>query len=109
MSAVRFYVDEHVSKAVVGGLRRRGIEVVRVPDVDRLGYDDNDHLAFAQREGLVVFTQDADFLRLAAASAAHAGIVYAPQGTSIGDVVRGLVLIARVLDAEGMVGQVEYL
>ena len=109
MSAVRFYVDEHVAKAVVGGLRRRGIEVVRVRDVDRLGDDDRDHLAFAHREGLVVFTQDADFLRLAAATDAHAGIVYAPQGTFIGDVIRGLVLIAGVLDAEDMAGHVEYL
>ena len=109
MSPVRFYADEHVPRAVVGGLRRRGIPVVRVPDVDRLGDSDAAHLAFARDEGLVVFTQDADFLRLAAASPDHAGIVYAPQGTSIGDIVRGLVLIAGVLDAEDMAGQVEYL
>lgn len=109
MSAVRFYVDEHVSKAVVEGLRRRGIEVVRLTDVDKLGDPDDDHLAFAKREGLVVFTQDADFLRLASAGEEHAGIVYAPQGTPIGDVIRGLVLVARVLSAEEMVGHVEFL
>lgn len=108
MSAVRFYVDEHVPKAVVGGLRRRGIHVVRVPEVDRLGDGDEEHLAFARREGLVVFTQDADFLRLAAASGEHAGIVYASQGTLIGNVVRGLVLVAGVLSAENMVGHVEH-
>ncbi|MEM1116663.1 MAG: DUF5615 family PIN-like protein [Bacteroidota bacterium] len=109
MGVVRFYVDEHVSKAVVEGLRRRGIEVVRLTDVDKLGDPDDDHLDFARREGLVVFTQDADFLRLASAGAEHAGIVYAPQGTSVGDVVRGLLLVAHVLTAEEMVGHVEYL
>ncbi len=76
--------------------------------MDRLGDSDEAHLAFARDEGLVLFTQDADFLQLAA-SHDHVGVVYAPQGTSIGDVVRGLVLIAGVLDAEDMVGQVEYL
>ena len=109
MSTIRFYVDEHVPKAISGGLRRRGIEVVRTPDVDRLGDGDDEHLAFARREGLVVFTRDADFLRLAAESDAHAGIVYAPQGTFVGDAIRGLVLIAEVLDAEDMAGHVEYL
>ena len=74
-----------------------------------MGDTDAAHLAFAQREGLVVFTQDADFLRMPAASDAHAGIVYAPQGTRVGDVIRGLVLIAGVLDAEDVVGAVEYL
>jgi len=41
------------------------------------------HLAQARTEGRVLFTQDPDFLRLHAARAAHAGIVYAPQGTSM--------------------------
>ena len=109
MSAVRFYVDEHVPKAVVGGLRRRGIEVIRVPDVGLLGHDDDDHLAFAREQGAVIYTQDADFLRFASASDDHAGVAYAPQGRSIGDVIRGLVLIAEILTAEDMVGQVEYL
>lgn len=109
MSAVRYYVDEHVPKAVVGGLRLRGIEVVRVPEVGRLGDADDEHLAFAREQGLVLFTQDTDFLQLAAASPDHAGVVYARQGTSIGDVVRGLVLVAGVLDAEDIVGHVEYL
>ena len=108
MSDIRFYVDEHVPKAVVGGLRRRGIQVVRIPEVGRLGDSDESHLAFARDQGLVLFTQDDDFLQLAA-SRDHAGIVYARQGTSIGDMVRGLVLIAGVLDAEDMAGQVEYL
>ncbi len=108
MSAIRFYVDEHVPKAVVGGLRRRGIQVVRILEVGLLGASDESHIAFARDQGLVLFTQDDDFLRLAA-SHDHAGVVYARQGTSIGDVVRGLVLIAGVLDAEDMAGQVEYL
>ena len=89
MSKPRFYMDEHVSRAVVRGLRQRGIDVQTVVEAQKLGASDDEHLAFALREGRVVFTQDDDFLRLAAAGAAHAGIVYAPQGTPIGAVVRG--------------------
>ena len=108
MAAVRFYTDEHVPGAVVDGLRRRGFDVLTVPEAGALGASDEAHLALALREGRVVVTQDADFLRLAAGGAPHAGIVYAPQGTSVGDLVRGLVLVGRVLAAEDMTGHVEY-
>jgi hypothetical protein len=39
----------------------------------------------------------------------YASIVYAPQGISIGDLIRGLVLIHPILDAEERVGQLELL
>lgn len=42
-----------------------------------LGASDEEHLAFALAEGRVIFTLDADFLRLAAAGHEHAGIAYA--------------------------------
>ena len=39
----------------------------------------------------------------------HAGIAYAPQGMSIGDIIRGLLLVHQVLDVEDMQDHVEYL
>ncbi len=74
-----------------------------------LSASDEEHLARARSEGRVLFTQDDDFLRLHAAGVEHAGIAYAPQGTAVGDVIRGLMLIYQVLEAEGMEGHVEYL
>ena len=106
---VRFYTDEHVAGAVVHGLRQRGVDVLTVPDARLLSATDEEHLAQARTEGRVLFTQDPDFLRLHAARAAHAGIVYAPQGTSIGDIIRGLMLIHQVLEPEDMKDHVEYL
>jgi len=106
---IRFYTDEHVAKAVVKGLRQRGVDVLTVPEAGMMGASDEQHLALARREGRVVFTQDDDFLRLHAAGADHAGIVYAPQQTSIGEIVYGLMLVCQVMDAEDMRGQVEYL
>jgi uncharacterized protein with PIN domain len=109
VSKLRYYADEHVSKAVIRGLRQRGVDVLTVPEANKLGATDEEHLAFALAEGRVVFTQDDDFLRLASSGKAHAGIVYAPQHTPIGEIIQGLMLIFQVLEAEDMIGNVEYL
>ncbi len=109
MSQIRYYTDEHVARAVIHGLRQRGIDVLSVPDAGMMAATDEAHLAFAFTQGRVIFTQDTDFLRLAASGALHAGVVYAPQHTSIGDIIRGLVLIYQVLQAEDIIGQIEYL
>jgi hypothetical protein len=69
---IRFYFDEHVSKAVAEGLRRRA-------------------------------------LRMHDSGLSHHGIVYAPQGTPIGRIVRGLMLIHDVLRREEMKDHVEFL
>jgi hypothetical protein len=106
---IRYYADEHVSKAVLRGLRQRGIDVLGALEAGLTGVPDQVHLAFAAREGRVLFTQDADFVRLAASNTNHAGLVYAPQRTSIGEVIRGLVLIQQVIEAEEMVGHLEFL
>ncbi len=90
---IRFYVDEHVANAVVGGLRARGVDVLTVTEARMRSATDEKHMHHAFAEGRVIFTQDDDFLRLHAAGADHAGIVYAHQQTSIGDVIRGLMLI----------------
>jgi uncharacterized protein with PIN domain len=108
-SKIRFYVDEHVSRAVVRGLRQRGADVLRVPEAAMMEAEDEEHLALARAESRVIFTQDEDFLRLHAAGLEHAGIVYAPMGAPIGEIIRGLMLIHQILDAEDMVGQLEFL
>jgi predicted nuclease of predicted toxin-antitoxin system len=106
---ISFYTDEHVSRAVVKGLRQRGVDVLTVPEAGLMGGTDEEHLARAAGEGRVIFTQDDDFLRLAAAGARHAGIVYARQQTPIGEIVRGLMLLYQLLDAEEMWGHIEFL
>lgn len=109
MSEVRYYTDEHVSKAVIRGLRQRGIDVLSMVEANKLGASDEAQLAFALAQGRVLFSQDEDFLRLASFGAPHAGIVYAAQQVAIGHVIQGLLLIHRVLTAEEIVGNVEFL
>jgi len=106
---VRFYTDEHVSKAIVRGLRERGVEVLTVVEAGKRGASDQEHLAFARLEGYVIVTQDDDFLRLHATGAEHAGIVFAKRSNTTGEMIRELLLIAEVLTAEEMSGQVEFL
>ncbi|WP_420455955.1 DUF5615 family PIN-like protein [Rubrivirga sp.] len=106
---IRYYADGHVARAVVDGLRRRGVDVATVVEMDALGDSDEAHLARAHRDGRVVFSQDTDFLRLAAAGVDHSGVVYARQGTAVGDLVRGLVRLVRTVGADEMAGRVEFL
>lgn len=80
---IKFYLDEHVPKAVAEGLRRRGVDIVTVQEQGLQAAKDEQHLACATQEGRVMVTQDADFLQLHAAGLPHQGIVYAPQQTSI--------------------------
>ncbi|MBI2908872.1 MAG: DUF5615 family PIN-like protein [Chloroflexi bacterium] len=105
---IRFYTDEHVSKAIVRGLRERGVDVVSASEAGMRGASDPHHLTRARSEGRVIFTHDTDFLRLHAAGAEHAGIVYAQAGTSVGRIVYGLLLIYQVLHAAEMKGHVEF-
>ena len=109
MSDIRFYADEHVASAVATGLRLRRVDVLTVQQAGLAGADDETHLEFALARSRVVFTQDADFLRLAAEGRPHAGIVYAPQQTSAGHIIRGLMLIHRVLSAQDMAGVIEFI
>ena len=109
MAKVKYFTDENVSRAVVLGLRRRGVDVLTVAEVGYLGASDEDIFRMAEDSERVIVTQDDDFLRLAATVSDHRGIVYTSQENSVGDIIRGLMLIHQVLAAEEMVGHVEYL
>jgi predicted nuclease of predicted toxin-antitoxin system len=102
-------MDEHVPRAVTDGLRRRGVAVLTAQEAGMVSAADDQHLEFAAKGGYVVFTQDADFLRLHAAGASHTGIVYVRQQTPIGYMLRGLILIYNVLSPQDIVGRVQFL
>ncbi|MFQ5963779.1 MAG: DUF5615 family PIN-like protein [Candidatus Scalinduaceae bacterium] len=99
---LKFYTDEHIPNSVVKGLRLRGIDVLTTKEADMLGTTDEKHIAFAKKEGRIIFTQDEDFLKLHYKGFEHNGIVYTHQRTPIGNIVRGLMLIHQVLDSDEM-------
>jgi len=106
---IKFYMDEHVPTAVVTGLRLRGVDVLTTQEAGMLGASDEEHLALAASNGRVIFTQDDDLLRLHAMGIGHAGIAYVHQRTTIGDIIRGLMLIYQVLEPNDMQNHVEFL
>jgi predicted nuclease of predicted toxin-antitoxin system len=108
--SIRFYLDEHVSRAVALGLRRRGIDVVRAAEAGLMEAPDEEHFAFAVGEKRVLVTQDADFIEMHNRGQHHYGIAFWEQGTkSTGEVVAGLDLIYQVLEPDEMIDHVEYL
>lgn len=107
---MRFHLDEHVGFAIAFGLRSRGIDVTTTVDADLCGAEDEEHVAFALAQNRVVFTNDADFLRIHAKGMMHPGIVYCHQGArSIGSIVAALELIDGCLTQDEMRGHVEFL
>ena len=52
---IKFYMDEHVPRAVTAGLRRRGVDVVTAQEAGLHPAEDERHLAFAVEEARVVF------------------------------------------------------
>ncbi len=111
---VLLYMDHHVPSAITAGLRKRGVDVLTAEEDGSATLDDDPLLDRATSLGRVLFSQDQDLLAIARrrlqTGPAFAGVVYAHQlGISIGQAIRDLELIAKILDPDDMQDRVEYL
>ena len=109
-----FYTDHQVQRAIVEGLRVRGVNVLTSFEDGTATWDDEDLLARAKELGRVLFTRDDDFLRIAAewtSQGRHfSGVVYChPRKIDIGGAVRDLEAIAKVLSSDEIRDQVVFL
>lgn len=109
--ALRFYMDVHVPAAITEGLRRRGIDVLTSQQDGTRQVDDETLLLRSTELGRVLFSQDDDLLRIAAAWQAgnqpFAGVVFAhQQRASVGQCVEDLELIAECCSAAEVSGRV---
>lgn len=112
--SLAIYLDHHVALALRDGLRARGLDVRTTIDDGSGQWDDQQILARATELNRVVFTQDADFLRIAhewqAASREFSGVVYGHQlHITIGQAIRDLELIATIMNPDEMRSRVEFL
>jgi uncharacterized protein with PIN domain len=107
---IKFHVDEHVDPAIATGLRRGGVDVSLTSDAGLAGAKDESQLRSCTSSGRVMLTMDQDFLRRHHSDPGHPGIVFAHQfRSSIGDLIRGLVLIWELLESADMAGRIGYL
>ena len=107
---IRFHFDEHVDPDIARALRRHGIDVTTTIEAGLRNHDDPDHLVFVRQTQRVIVTHDTDFLRLARQNRDHPGIAFCGMGTrTIGEIIRGLILIYEVLTPGEIAGRVEYL
>ncbi len=81
--SLSFYLDHHVPAAITNGLRQLQVNVLTVAEDGRADWDDDRLLERALELGRGVFSQDCDFLILAArwqqARREFAGMVYGHQ------------------------------
>lgn len=108
--AVRFYLDQHIPSLVARGLCQRGVDVLTAQEVGRCGLPDQQQLAFAAGQQRVMATLDADYLRLAAEGAEHAGLAYCPPTKyDARQLLRVLLVLHGTMDRAEMHSHVEYL
>ena len=113
MRQIRFFTDEDVYGATAAALRRAEFDAVSTPETRRLGLTDEFQLQWAADEGRVLVTFNvAHFARLHAEwmqhGRHHSGLVVSSQ-RPIGDLLRRLVHLARLLDADAMPDRLEFL
>jgi len=109
-SRIRIHLDENVDPDVGRALRRHSIDVTTTQEVGLRTQNDTTQLEFIRAEGRVIVTLDADFLRIASTTDDHPGIIYCNKiGHSVGEIIRGIILIYEVLTPDEILGKVEYL
>lgn len=108
------YMDVHVPIVVTESLRRKGLDVLTSQDDGTATLDDETLLARASELGRVLFSQDQDFLRIAAewqrAGRTFVGVIFAvQQGVSLGLLAEDLELLLTCCEPEELRDRVTYL
>jgi predicted nuclease of predicted toxin-antitoxin system len=106
---IRYHLDEHMDPDIAAGLRCFGIDVTTTAEQGLTGQADTVHIARMRQQGRVIVTDDTDFLAAAHASSDHAGIAFCHRKDfSTGQILRFLILLHGVFNAEDMRGRVEF-
>jgi hypothetical protein len=113
---IRLYVDEDaMARAVVQGLRARGVDVITVLDTGMSEDDDLAQLEYATTQGRVLYTFNVGHFsqihsEYLAQGKSHAGIIVVyRQRYSIGEQIRRLLKMITAKSAEEMKDNIYFL
>ena len=109
MPEIKLLLDVHVHSAIASGLRRRGIEVLTCQEANIRTAKDIEIFEFALENGYVIFSQDTDFLNICSTKFPHKGLIYSHKQNDIGRIIRGLMLICEILNADEMGNHIEFI
>ena len=112
--AIAFYMNQHVPRAIMIGLRLRGVDVITAYEDGASEMDDSELLDRAGELERVLFTQDDDLLVEATKRQREGtpfrGVIYAHQlRVSIGTCVHDLEIIAKAGEPEDLMNRVQFL
>ncbi|MEO8498992.1 MAG: DUF5615 family PIN-like protein [Planctomycetota bacterium] len=112
--SIALYMDHHVKAAITLGLRDLGVDVITCAEDGTDTWEDVAILARATELGRIVFTQDEDFLVIAdrwiSERRQFSGLIYSRQlALTIGQAIRDLELIAKVIEPDDMRNRIEFL
>lgn len=107
-------MDVHVRRAVTNAIRLRGIDVLTAQEDQAALLRDPELLDRARALGRVLFSQDDDLLKEAAArqrsGQSFAGVIYAHQmHVPVGRCIEDLALLAKAEKMEAMLNRVVFL
>jgi hypothetical protein len=107
-------MDHHVPRAITQALRVRGIDVLTAYEDGADQTPDNEILERAAELGRTLFTQDYDFLAIAAKYQAEgsffSGVIYAHQiAAAIGVYIHDLEVVAKTCEPDEIHNQVLFL
>lgn len=108
------YMDVHVRRHITVALRSRAVDVLTAQEDEAAILADPDLLDRASALGRVLFSLDHDLLAEAARRQRQgipfAGLIFAEQtGPTVGQCIRDLELLAKVLDPVDIANRVEFL
>ena len=111
---IKLYMDHHVRRAIVDGLRARGVDVLTAFEDDHHEVPDAVLLDRSTMLGRLLFSQDDDLLdeakRRQQSGISFMGVVYGHQRkVSIGQCVRDLEIIAMAGTPQDIENDVVYL
>jgi hypothetical protein len=110
---VGLYFDHNVSRAIVQGLRLRGVDVVTALEDGAARLADPELLDRSSALGRVLVSSDEDLIlearRRQHEGTAFGGVIFAPQSASIGGCIDELELVAKAATADELSGTLLFL